>query len=284
MHMNPKKLLALLGLKYDPFLNDVPPEALCTRAALDHFLWRSENLVMDGGIATITGEPGLGKSSTLRLLNERLRGIREIEVVRIDRPQSGVTDFYRELGDLFNVGLKVSNRYGSFQTLRSKWRNHINSTLLRPVILIDEAQYAQDAVLSELRLLLSDQFDSRRILAVFLSGDNRLHERMKGGDLLPLASRVRIKLALTSLDEDEMQKMLEHAITQAGNSRLMTPGVMATIIAHSGGNPRTMMNTAHELLSFAVSQEKNTIDEKLYMEVYQPQQRPKQGKQARQPT
>lgn len=282
MHMSQKKLLALLSLKYDPFLNDVPAEALCPRAEIDRFLWRAENLVMDGGIATITGEPGTGKSSTLRLLNERLRGIREIEVVRIDRPQSGVTDFYRELGDLFNVNLRVSNRYGSFQTLRTKWRTHIQSTLLRPVILIDEAQYAQDGVLAELRLLLADQFDSRRILAVFLSGDNRLQERMKGPDLLPLASRVRVKLPLTSLGEEEMRQMLEHAITQAGNARLMTPGVMEAIIVHSGGNPRTMMNTAHELLSYVVAQEKNQIDEKLYMEVYQPQQRPKHPKQSRQ--
>jgi hypothetical protein len=40
----------------------------------------------------------------------------------MERPQSGLADYYRELSDLFGVSLKVSNRYGGFQALRKKFR------------------------------------------------------------------------------------------------------------------------------------------------------------------
>lgn len=270
-----KKLMSLFGLKWNPFQPDVPTEALYRRNEIQSMIFRVENLVMDGGIACVTGDSGYGKSVALRLIDEQLKGIREVTVARIDRPQSGLLDFYRELGDLFGVQLRTSNRYGGFQALRKKWRQHIDSTLLRPVLLIDEAQAMQTIALSELRLLLSDEFDSRRILTVVLAGDMRLVERMKDVELVPLARRIRTRLTLGALSDEDMRKMLEHALVTGGNKQLMTTGVIETIIAHSAGSPATMMATADELLSRAIATERAQIDEKLFFEAYEaPKTRP----------
>jgi type II secretory pathway predicted ATPase ExeA len=277
-----KKLMSLFGLKWNPFQPDVPAEALYSRCELQSFIWRVENLVLDGGIASITGESGYGKSVALRLVDEHLKGLREITVARIDRPQSGLGDFYRELGDLFGVPLRVSNRYGGFQALRKKWQQHIESTLLRPVLLIDEAQSMQTVTLSELRMLLADQFDSRRILTVVLAGDLRLAERMKDVELLPLSRRIRSRLTLGALSDDEMKKMLEHMLASAGNKQLMTADVIDAVVAHSAGSPSTMMNTADELLAKAITTERTQIDEKLFFETYEvPKTRPAKAAQAR---
>ena len=68
-----KKLLALYGLKYNPFSPELPTEALLTIPAVEDFAWRIENAhVREGGFALITGEPGTGKSVALRLLAHRL--------------------------------------------------------------------------------------------------------------------------------------------------------------------------------------------------------------------
>ncbi len=270
MTLNHKKLLALYGLKWNPFQPDVPTEALYKRAELDSFIWRVENLVMDGGFATVMGDPGHGKSVVLRLIDDQLKGLREVTVARIDRPQSGLSDFYREVGELFGIELRISNRYGGFKSLRKKWKSHIESTLLRPVLLIDESQDMPSVALSELRLLMADEFDSRRILTVVLAGDMRLAERFKGVDLLPLARRQRLKLTLAPLSEEELTKMLEHTLVAAGNRQLMTTGLIEAIVAHSGGNPSTMMTTCDELLARAVATEQAQIDEKSFFEMYEP--------------
>jgi general secretion pathway protein A len=62
-----KKLLALYGLKYNPFSSEVPVEALYPHPTLENFCWRIEHvLVQEGGFALVSGEPGMGKSVALR--------------------------------------------------------------------------------------------------------------------------------------------------------------------------------------------------------------------------
>ena len=275
-----KKLTALYALKWNPFSPAVPPEALFQRKTVAGFLWRVENLVMDGGIAAVTGDPGLGKSVAMRLCEERLKGLRDVTVARVDRPQSGLGDFYRELGECFGVDFRFANRYGGFKALRTRWKAHIEQTLLRPCLLIDEAQEMPDAVLSELRLLVSEHFDSRRILAVVLAGDQRLAARLREVELLPLQSRLRMHLTLGLSGEAELTEMLEHALESAGNRQLMTKGVIEAVVSSSGGNPRTMMQTCDELLAHAMAADRPHIDEKLFFDICQAPQ-PKAGKARR---
>ena len=98
-----KKLLALYGLKWNPFAPDVPVEALHVTQRIESFCWRVEQLIGEGGFALVTGTPGAGKSVTLRLLAEQLSGQRDIKVGVCSRPQANLADFYREMGDLFGI-------------------------------------------------------------------------------------------------------------------------------------------------------------------------------------
>ena len=96
-----RKLLALYGLKFNPFAPELPTEALWIAPEVENFLWRIQfALVREGGFALITGESGSGKSVTLRLLSERLAAEPDLVVGAISRPQANVADFYRELGDV----------------------------------------------------------------------------------------------------------------------------------------------------------------------------------------
>ena len=80
--------------------------------------------------------------------------------------------------------------------MREKWTAHIDTTLMRPILLIDEVQEMNTSVLNELRILTSTRFDSRTILSVVLAGDQRLAHKLRREDLLPLGSRIRTRLAL----------------------------------------------------------------------------------------
>lgn len=135
--MNPK-LQALFSLKFNPFRPDVPVEALHTTPLVDAFLRRVELGIADGGYVMITGDPGTGKSVALRLLARRLESLCDVVVGTIEHPQSRTMDFYRELGELFGVPLQSHNRWGGFKSLRTRWTDHISTTLMRPVLILDE--------------------------------------------------------------------------------------------------------------------------------------------------
>jgi general secretion pathway protein A len=184
----------------------------------------------------------------------------------ISRPQASIADFYRELGDLFSVELQPHNRWAGAKILRQRWQTHIESALSRPVLIVDEAQEMAPAVLAELRLLSSTRLDSHILLTVVLAGDDRLVERLRSDELLPLGSRMRVRLALERASSDELQECLRQALQKAGASKLMTPELIATLCDHAQGNLRALMNVAGELLAVAARCEAHQIDEKLFLE------------------
>jgi len=264
-----QKLLALYGLKYNPFSPELPSEALYTHPKIEPFCWRIENtLIREGGFALITGDPGTGKSVVLRLLAEKLGRTREITLGAMTHPTSNLADFYREMGDLFGVELKPHNRWGGFKLLRERWITHLEGVLLRPVLLIDEAQEMQPAVLNELRLLSSMQFDSRILITVIFVGDGRLTAKLRRDELLPLGSRIRARLIMEYAGRDELMACLKHLQVTAGNASLMTPELMKTLCDHALGNYRVLVTMAAELLAAAAQQEINQLDEKLYLNVF----------------
>lgn len=271
--MNNKKLLSQYGLKWNPFIKEVPIEGLVQLPRIEEFCWRVENLVMDGGFAMITGDVGTGKSATLRYLYDHLSRLRELNVQELQRSQSSLADFYREMGLLFNVDFKVTNRFNTFKLLREKWQTHIESTLFRPVLLIDEAQDMHPVVLSELRSISSIHFDSRSIITVIICGDERLPEKLNSSELLPLKSRIRTRLVTETLSSKDLAEILSESIRKAGNQTLLTKDVINTLADHSLGNLRAMMNMGTELLEIAIKRDLPQIDEKLFLEFYsQPQQ------------
>ena len=267
-----KKLLALYGLKWDPFSPEIPNEALLTTAAVDDFCWRIENThAREGGFALITGAPGTGKSVALRLLATRLEPLPDLTVAALAHPSANLADFYRELGDLFAVDLKPHNRWMGFKALRARWLAHLDTTLLRPVMLIDEAQELHRALLNELRLLASSQCDSRTLLSVVLCGDQRLTELLRRDDLLPLGSRIRLRLTLEHATRDDLLACLAHLHKAAGNPTLLNPKLAAALADHAMGNYRVLTNMAAELLVHAAQRELTELDEKLFFDVFNPE-------------
>jgi general secretion pathway protein A len=266
--MNDKQILAFYGLKWNPFLPGIPADGLWSPPGVDNFLFRLESMAANGGFALISGDPGLGKSKILQIVDHRFSRREEVVVGVMERPQSSLGDFYREMGTLFGVNLTPANRYGGFKDLRTRWQNHIKNTLYRPLLIIDEAQEMLTCCLNELRLLGSAHFDSQCLLTTVVCGDMRLPERFRSGALVSLGSRMHHRMVLEPYGRQVLLDYLEHVINMAGAPQLMTRTLMETLADHSGGNLRLLNNMAAELLLAGAAAERPQLDEKLYLELF----------------
>ena len=262
-----KKLLAIYGLKWNPFSPEIPVDGLRLGPNIESFTWRVENLAREGGFAFLTGLHGMGKSATLRVLVDRLSKLPEVRVGQLTRPQAAIADFYREIGDIFGVQLSPHNRWSGAKVLRQRWLSHIDASLFRPVLVIDEAQELLGPVLKELRLLSSADLDSRHLLTVVLAGDMSLAEKLRNDDSA-LSSRMRVRLTLEPLTAEALVECLKQVLQAAGNPKLMTTELMIVLAEHAAGNPRTLMQMAEEMLAVGAQREVKQLDEKLYLDVF----------------
>ncbi|MBW6487399.1 MAG: ATP-binding protein [Syntrophobacterales bacterium] len=78
--MNDKNLLALYGLKYNPFVQNLPIEAIWVTPETENFTHRVQAMIPQGGFALITGDPGQGKSKTLQWISHALSAMPDITV------------------------------------------------------------------------------------------------------------------------------------------------------------------------------------------------------------
>jgi len=225
-------ITSFFGIKWNPFANDTPSAALLTSVRTDAFCWRIEKLVYEGGFALLSGDPGTGKSVTLRLIHSK----------------------------------RSNNRWGSFKAFRERWLSHCNTTRQRPVLIIDEAQELSVAVANELRLLASFEFDSRAILTVIIAGDGRLVEKLRSPELLPLDSRIRTRLKLEAMAKDELESLLRHSLDEVGQPKLMTDDLIHTVVDHAQGNPRALMILANELLIAGLKKQVSKLDTDLFFD------------------
>ena len=187
--------------------------------------------------------------------------------------------FYRELGELFAVALTPANRYGGFKALREKCSAHCQSTLIRPVLLIDEAQEVSSPCLTELHLLQSDRFDSQSLLFTILCGDARLPNRFRTPELPPLRSRIRARLLLQPMNPELLEDYRNFAMKQAGHPQLMTHQLVRLLAAHALNNLRVLSHMAAGLLSVAVERNLPKNDESLFFELFNPSPpKPRLGK------
>ena len=89
---------------------------------------------------------------------------------------------------------------------------------------------------------------------------------------MPLGTRIRTRLVTEAASREELLELLSHALSKAGNATLMTAELMDTLVDHSAGNYRLLMTMGAELLAYGMAHEVGQLDEKCYLEVFQPRQ------------
>jgi type II secretory pathway predicted ATPase ExeA len=117
---------------------------------------------------------------------------------------------------------------------------------------------------------MSADFDSRALLTVVLAGDGRLGEMFRSVELLPLASRIRVRLTMEPETPARLAECVRHALDAAGAPKLMTDELITTLAEHAAGNTRLLMTLGCDLLAEGAKRELPKLDEKLYFELYAP--------------
>jgi general secretion pathway protein A len=227
------------GLREMPFSITPDPAYLYMsprhQEALGHLLYGTGQY---GGFVQLTGEVGTGKTTIVRtLLAQKLDNV---DVAVVMNPRQNEQEFVASICDELHI--KYPKRAKSLKTLVDALNAHLlkaHAEGRRTVVIIDEAQNLQPAVLEQVRLLTNLETHKEKLLRIMLVGQPELAALLSRPDLRQLAQRITARYHLAPLEARETGEYIAHRLSVAGGAGdIFTPRAVAAIHRHARGIPR----------------------------------------------
>lgn len=260
--------LECYGLKEMPFgLTPDPKYIFKTESHLEVLATVRYAIEHNKGLVVVTGEVGTGKTTTLRAAIQQFTD--EVQCVYIFNPFLTASEFYEQLADEFDLGLK---RTASKPELLSALGHTLalrHSKELRTVLIVDEAHGLPTALLEEIRLLMNFETNSEKLLQVILSGQPELQDVLNRPALRQLKQRISLRCEVKALSLFEINKYIRFRLKQAGarNVNLFDNGAIGLIGNVSQGIPRVVNNVCDNALLYGYAAGAEMITRDIILEV-----------------
>jgi len=113
-----------------------------------------------------------------------------------------------------------------------------------PVAIVDEAHLLDKDMLEEIRFLMNFKMDSQSPMALILSGQTELWDKLKLQAYAAIRQRIDIQCVVGRLDRAKSAEYITAQLTYAGTDRkIFTDAAIDELFKFSGGIPR-MINRA----------------------------------------
>ncbi len=255
-------------MKHTPFSSQIPTKSLYLSSMLDETLSRLEYASSRQLFAVVTSDVGCGKTTALRRLSESLPS-REYEFLYLSDSKLTPRWFYKGLLDQLGVESK-------FYRGDSRRQLHQQLEIIRGVYgkkvvtVVDEAHLLDKETLEEIRFLLNYRMDSYQPMALILSGQNELWDKLKLKRYAAIRQRIDIKCEIPQMDLSQMTEyMSTHLSYAGGKTEIFTEKALEEIFLYSAGTPRAINKLCTHALLFASQRAKQLIDDHMIRTVIQ---------------
>lgn len=247
------------GMTHNPFDKDIQVEHVYHSLDYKQFSSRMEYFKTARGFALVCGEPGSGKTTSIRAFTAKLNP-QLFKVAYLPLSSVTVTDFYRHLA----VALGLEPRFRKvdiFHQIQDYIANAHHQKNVVTFVIIDEAQFVCNAVLNDLRLLINFQMDSKHYAMILLAGQPLFLHQLSLQINEPLRQRITISYGFKGLAKDETQPYVTCLLKKAGVAEpLFTPDAILALYDFSAGMPRKVNNLAEKSLLVGYQKQIKSLD------------------------
>lgn len=250
------------SLAREPFSKDLRPQDAFLSTDYKGALNALTYLQKSKGMGLLTGDPGVGKTFTLRAFKETLNPSL-YHVIYFPLSTGGVMDFYRGLA--YGLGEEPKFRkVDLFRQIQQGIERMAGERKMTPVFILDEMHMAKDAFLQDIALLFNFQMDSTNPFILILAGLTHLKTRLTMNHHRPLAQRLILKYEIQPLPKEEIILYIHHHLKIAGAKMpIFTESALEAIALRSQGWPRVIHTLTINSLLFGFQLKKEQIDEEV---------------------
>lgn len=207
----------------------------------------------------LCGEPGVGKTCTLRALRQRLpeAGFR---LTYCHNATLGRRDFYRQL--CLALGLSPKATAAAVFYAVSEHIEQLGRDRIHPVFLLDEAHLLHQDVLDHLHVLANYHWDQKPLLSLILVGLPELWDRMTLRRNRSLWSRVHVRLRIPDPSPSDTAQYLGYRLGRVGCKRSpFASDAVALLHEAARGLPRDLDRLATAALKAAARRKLTVVDQ-----------------------
>jgi len=242
--MTTQDLLSHFNLTQLPFSKEIPVQQLLELPSLQGAFDSLQFLVETRGIGVLLGKSGTGKSCLLRKLCTFLHG-GLYKPLYLYHTSVSLNEFYTHLGAAFGLE-PVFRRSKMFRMIQERVLTLNRSSRIHPILLLDEAQYLNNSILQEIRLLTNFEIDSLNALTVLLCGREELAMQFDLSILEPLANSITLTIHLDALAKEESFSYIEGRFRHCGTTTaVFTKNALELTHQASAGIMRDINAIAH---------------------------------------
>jgi len=236
-----------------------------THKELMHHLLYS--IAADDGFVTITGEPGIGKTITVRSLLNQVIGDK-VNVSLILNPRISPHDLLLSIALDFGMDEDMIENAPGEKLLRMLHQHlkSLDENEIVPLVIIDEAQDLSNESLEQLCLVSNLETEKKKLVKIILLGQVQLAYRLKKPELKKIDNRITIRYHLKPLSKKDMVEYIDHRLRVASTSgaSLQFPfseKVFSLIYKYSKGVPRLINVICERTLMAACAENTRTVTE-----------------------
>jgi len=245
--------LEFFGLREQPFgMTPDPAYLYASKTHSEAIASLSSGIAENRGFFALIAEPGMGKTTLLYHLLEKLRDTSRTVLVFQTQCNS------RELIEYILQELGVDVKGMSFVAMHGQLNEILFEELLsgkRFVLVVDEAQNLDDSVLETVRMLSNFETHNAKLLQIILAGQPRLGAKLAQPELWQLRQRIAVIGRLEPFNTEETGRYIEHRLKVAGHSGnpIFEPSSVGLIARMTSGIPRNINNVCYNSLFLAYS-------------------------------
>jgi type II secretory pathway predicted ATPase ExeA/outer membrane protein OmpA-like peptidoglycan-associated protein len=261
-------ILRHFGLRENPFGVTPDPRFLFMSRTHREALASLINGIDCGfGFQVLVAQPGMGKTTLLFDFLERFNGSR---TAFLFQQQQDPREFLQ--------ALLMELKSDSTETSQAKLYGQLNHLLSqaavtgkRVIVVVDEAQSLDDAMLETLRQLSNFETARSKLLQIVLAGQPQLAKKLTRPEQEQLRQRISTIARLSPLGLDETKTYLNHRLNIAGyrGPQLFSRTAMYLIWSRSNGIPRNMNTLCFNAMLVAFADKAKRVDEHAVKEAAQ---------------